>query len=176
MIPAARRVTSGSLTVVRKAQGLQVTLNAFGSRTGVDGKNFAAVQRGGRGPQHARTIFYTAPSRSSLNSVLQPKEEGEIIKSDGKKDDPLGQPEHAVISTFDLFSIGGPYFYLLLRLLKLLDAAFWRFSWSEQFAHRRPYAGWQHIHQRLEGFGDSGTSTCYIVAYTTAQLTVCGVS
>ena len=175
MIPAARRVTSGSLTVVRKAQGPQVTLNAFGSRTGIDGKTFTAVRRGGRGPQHARTIFYTAPSRSSLNSVLQPKEEGEIIKSDGKRDDPLGQPEHAVISTFDLFSIGGPYFYPLLRLLKFLDAVFWCFSWSEQFTHRRAHAGWQHIHQRLEGSGNSGTSAHCIVSCTATHLTICGV-
>ncbi|KAF9786356.1 L-serine ammonia-lyase [Thelephora terrestris] len=109
MLPAIRRVTSGSLTTVRKAQGLQVAQVAFGSRTGFDGKNVTAVQRSEGGSRHARTISHTAPSRSSLNSVLQQKEEGGIIKGEGKKEGPLGQPEHAVISTFDLFSIGvGP--------------------------------------------------------------------
>jgi len=107
MIPAARRVTSSSLTVVRNGQGRQVSRNACGARTGSGVNNVTVAQLGGRHPQ-TRGFSQTAPSRSALDFALKPKE-GDILKAEAKNEDPLGRPEHAVISTFDLFSIGGPY-------------------------------------------------------------------
>lgn len=156
MIPIPRRVASGSLAVVRNAQVRQVTRNALWVRTGGDSKNVTTVQHGGRGPNQTRGFSQTTPTWSAPDFVLQPKEKG----GDAKNEDPPGRPEHAVISTFDLFSIGGPCLCPSLWLSGLLDVMSWRFSWSEQFTYRRAYAGWQHIHQRLEGFRDSGASAC----------------
>ena len=55
-----------------------------------------------------------------MNFALQSKEKKEKgdIKGENKNEDLLGRPEHAVISTFDLFSIGGPYSYPLPYLSK----------------------------------------------------------
>ena len=117
MIPATRRVTSGSLTVVRNAQGRQIARN-LGARTGT---NVSAVWLGGGGLQQTRGFSQTSPSRSALNFALNPNEKGDIVKGEDKNEDPLGRPEHAVISTFDLFSIGGPYSYLSPCLLKFPD-------------------------------------------------------
>jgi len=108
MIRATCRVTSSSL-ILRNAQGRQVARRAFGARKG-NGGNFTVAQLGGGRLQQSRGFSQTTPSRSTLNLAFQPKEEGGIVKGEGKNEDPLGRPEHAVISTFDLFSIGGPYF------------------------------------------------------------------
>lgn len=164
MIPAARRATPGSLPVVRNVQGRQVARNTVGARTISGGKNIVVAQHERERPQHARGFSRTIPGRSSLNFVLQPKEKGEILKREGRNEDPLGQPEHAVISAFDLFSIGGSHSSLSYACCTLPTATLFCFSWSEQFAHRRPYAGWQYIHQRFERSGDPGTGACRFVA------------
>ena len=110
MIPAmTRRMTSNSLAVVCGAQGRRIIRN---------GNNFTVAQLGGGGLQQTRGFSRTTPSRSALNSAIQPKEKGGILKGEGKSEDPLGRPEHAVISTFDLFSIGGLCSYQSPCLLK----------------------------------------------------------
>jgi len=108
MIHATCRVTSSSLIIIRNAHGRQVARKAFGARTGTRG-NITVARLGGGRLQQFRGFSQTTPSRSTLNLAFQPKE-GDIVKGEGKNEDPLGRPEHAVISTFDLFSIGGPYF------------------------------------------------------------------
>ena len=112
MIPATtRRVASSSLT----AQGRQVARRTCGV-----GVNVTVAQLGGRRFQQTRSLAQTHPSRSALNFALQSKEKKEKgdIKGENKNEDLLGRPEHAVISTFDLFSIGGPYSYPLPYLSK----------------------------------------------------------
>ena len=162
MIPTtARRATSNSLAIVRNAQGRQIARKPCGV-----GGNIAQL---GGGFQLTRGFSHTRPSRSALNSALQPKEKKEkadVVKGESKKGDPLGRPEHAVISTFDLFSIGGPYSYPPPYSLKFQFIMLRRFSWSEQLTYRRPYEGWQHIYQRPKGSRDFGTSACYIRAYS----------
>ena len=109
MIPATRCATPASLTVVRNVQG-QVARSTFGTRPSIGGKNIVAQH--GRGmPQHTRSFSRTTPAWSSLNFVFQPKEteKEDVIKREDMTEHPLGRPEHAVISTFDLFSIGGLY-------------------------------------------------------------------
>lgn len=117
MIPATRRVTPGSLTIVRNVQGRQVARNTLRTRTGRSGENLIVAQHDRGSFQHTRGFSQTTPSWTSLNFVLQPKEKGDIAKREDKNGDSLGRPEHAVISTFDLFSIGGPYPYLTLSRL-----------------------------------------------------------
>lgn len=56
-------------------------------------------------------------------------------------DDDHVKPGHAVISTFDLFSIGGE---ILVRYLTLLTSLSSR---SKQLSHRRPHARRQNIHR-----------------------------
>jgi len=108
MIPATtRRMTSSSLIAIRNTHGLQVARNACQVRAG--GINVTVAQLGGGRLQQTRGFSDSTPSRSALNFVLQPTEKGDVVKGEGKSEDPLGRPEHAVISTFDLFSIGGPY-------------------------------------------------------------------
>jgi len=144
MIPVTRRATSGSLTVVRNAQGHQVSRNGItrlGWRTGAGG-NVTIAQLGGGILQQARGISRTSPSRSVLTSTLRRDEKEDVVKDEGQDEDPLGRPEHAVISTFDLFSIGGPYPYSSSRSLKSPDATLRYFSWSKQFTYRRPHEGW----------------------------------
>ena len=106
MIPVTRRAT---LTAVRSLPGRQLACNTFGTRTGDCGKNVIVAQYGRRGLQHTRGFSQTTPSWSSLNFVLQPKEKRDIVEREGENEDSPGRPEHAVISTFDLFSIGGPH-------------------------------------------------------------------
>ena len=102
MISVARRATSRSLTVLRNSQGHH-------ARTGAGGSNVTVAQLGGGILQQTRGFSRTGPSRSALNVALKPNEKGDSAKQEGKNEDPLGRPEHAVISTFDLFSIGGLY-------------------------------------------------------------------
>ena len=104
ILAATRRVTSGSLAVVRNPRGRQVASKTCGT----GGDNATVAQLGGRKFQQTRGFSQTRPSRSALNSALQPKEKGNTVRDEGKNEDPLSRPEHAVISTFDLFSIGGP--------------------------------------------------------------------
>ena len=165
MIPATRRATSGSLTVVNNARGPQVLRNVTrcGKRTGAGGNNVIVAQLGGGRLQQARAISQTSPSRSVLTFALRRDGKEDVVKGETQDEDPLGRPEHAVISTFDLFSIGGPYFYSPSRSLKSPDAALRFFSWSKQFTYRWPNEGWQHFYQRLERFGDPGTSTRYFM-------------
>ena len=104
MIPATRRTAASCLTISCKAQGRQ-----FALRAGISvGCHHIAVQHDGVRPQQTRGFSQTTPSLSTLNPVPLRKGERDV-KSDVKNEDPLGRPEHAVISTFDLFSIGGPY-------------------------------------------------------------------
>lgn len=109
MIPATtRRVTSSSLAIISSVHGRQVARNACRARPEA-GDNDATVAQLGEGRfQQTRGFSHSTPSRSALNFVLRPTEKGGIVKDEGKSEDPLGRPEHAVISTFDLFSIGGP--------------------------------------------------------------------
>lgn len=166
MIPATRRVAPGSLTVVRNVQGRQVARNTFGALAGGGGKNLVVVQHGTGRSLLTRSFSHTSTSRSSLNFVLQPKERGDTINCEARNEESPGRPEHAVISTFDLFSIGGPYPNPSLspRVQAPMLVTSLPFSRSEQFAHRRPYAGWQHIYQRSEGFGYSGAGACCLAA------------
>jgi len=145
MIPATRRAASSSLTVVRNARGRQVPRNVTwcGERTGAGGSN--VIVSGGR-LQQTRGFSQTTPSRSAL-TALKREENKDIVKGEGQDEDPLRRPEHAVISTFDLFSVGGPLSRSSSCLLKFPDAMLRRFSWSEQFTYRRPHEGWQHIYQ-----------------------------
>ena len=151
MIPVTRRATSCSLTVVRNAQGRQVTR----VRTGTSGNSIAVAQVGRGRLQQARVFSQTHPRRSALNLALEPNENGDVAKGEGEDE---ARPEHAVISTFDLFSIGGPYSCFQPCLLKFPDAMSWCSSWSEQLTHRRPHEGWQHIYQRSKRSGAPGTS------------------
>ena len=107
--PTARRMTSSSLIAVRNAGGRQVARHAtWGKRTGVDGNNVTVAQFSQGNHQQTRGFFQTFPSRSALNSAIRPKEKDDTVRDESKSEDSLGRPEHAVISTFDLFSIGGP--------------------------------------------------------------------
>ena len=110
MFPTARRAASSSLPVVRNAQGRHVARNVRGARTGAGGNNVTIARLGGGSLQQIRGLSSTTPTRSALDLALKPKEE-DIVNGGGKDEEPLGRPEHAVISTFDLFSIGGPYSY-----------------------------------------------------------------
>jgi len=158
-----RRVVSTSLT----AQGRQVARKTCG--VGVN--NVTVAQLGGRKFQQTRSLSQTHPSRSALNYALQSekKEEGDV-KGESKNEDPLGRPEHAVISTFDLFSIGGPYSYSPPYPSKFQVTILRKFSWSQQLAHRRPYEGWQYIYQRPERSGDFGTGACHVSACSTGSV------
>lgn len=64
------------------------------------------------------------------------------------------KPEHAVISTFDLFSIGGQCLSLSFRLfrtaLKQTD------SWAEQLTYSWANACGKNIRQRLARVGFAG--------------------
>ena len=56
------------------------------------------------------------------------------------------RPEHAVISTFDLFSIGGKcsrFLWLILEIVTCLPSN----SWPEQLAYSWTNACWKDIHQ-----------------------------
>jgi len=117
------RVASRSLT----AQGRQVARRTYG--VGVN--NVTVAQLGGREFQQTRSLSQTRPSRSALNFALQSKEKGDVVKGESKNEDPLGRPEHAVISTFDLFSIGGPYSYPPPYPLKFQFVILRNFSWSQ---------------------------------------------
>ena len=148
MIPATtRRVTSSSLSViVRDTQGRQVARKARVAGTGLGGNSVTVVQLGGRKFQQTRDFSQTRPSRSVLNSAHQPNEKRNIVKAEGRSEGPLSRPEHAVISTFDLFSIGGPYFHPPPYPSKSRVTILRRFSWPQQLTYRWPYEGWQHIH------------------------------
>jgi hypothetical protein len=122
MIPTARRAASSSLPVVRNAQGRHVARNVRGARTGAGGNNVTVARLGGGRLQQIRGLSSTTPTRSALDLALKPKED--IVKGEGKDEEPLGRPEHAVISTFDLFSIGGPYSYPLYCLSESPDVMF----------------------------------------------------
>ena len=104
MIPATRRAATSCLIISCKAQGRQF---ALGAGTSVGCHHISAQLDGGT-HQQTRGFSQTTSNLSALNHVPLRKEKGDV-KSDGKSEDPLGRPEHAVISTFDLFSIGGPY-------------------------------------------------------------------
>jgi len=162
MIPAAtRRVTSSSLAIVRNAQGRQVARKTCGT----SGDNATVAQLDRRKFQQTRDFSQTHPSRSALNSALQPKEKkekGDTVRGESKNEDPLGRPEHAVISTFDLFSIGGPCSYPPPYPSKFQLSMLRRFSWSQQLTYRRPYEGWQYIYQRPERSGDFGTGLYHV--------------
>ena len=111
MIPVTRRATSSSLTAVRNTRGHQVPRNVtrWGELTGAGGNNVIVAQLGGGRLQHARGFSQSNPSRSVLTFALGGDEKEDVAKGEGQDDDPLSRPEHAVISTFDLFSIGGPH-------------------------------------------------------------------
>lgn len=113
MIPlTTRRVTSSSHIAVRNAGGRQVARHTtWGTRNGVGGNQVTVAQFGEGRHQQTRGFFQTCPSRSALNSAIQPKEKGDIVRGESQSEGSLGRPEHAVISTFDLFSIGGPWSY-----------------------------------------------------------------
>ena len=119
MIPVARRAASSSLTIVRNNRS-QVPRNATkcGGRTGAGGN--VIVSQLGRRLQQTRTFTQTSPSRSALASALGRGGDEDIVKGEDQNEDsePLDRPEHAVISTFDLFSIGGPSLSSSSRLLK----------------------------------------------------------
>lgn len=113
MIHTTRRVTSSSLAAIRNAQGRQIARTVYGARNGSGGNNVTVAQLGGGRLQQARGFSQTIPSRSALGFAVQPKETEDMVGGEGEGEDPMGRPEHAVISTFDLFSIGGPYSYQL---------------------------------------------------------------
>ena len=153
--PTARRVTSSSLVAIRNAGGRQVARQAtWGKRT----NNITVAQFSEGIHQQTRGFFQTSPSRSALNSALQPKEKDDTVRGESKSEDSLGRPEHAVISTFDLFSIGGSDSYLPQYLSRFKVTASRHFSWSQQLTHCRPHAGRQYIYQRPERAGSFGTS------------------
>ena len=162
MIPVTRRAASSFLTVVRNVRG-QVPRNATrcGERTGASGN--VIVAQLGRRLQQTRTLTQTSPSRSALASALGRDTDEDIVKGEDQNEEPLDRPEHAVISTFDLFSIGGSSFYSSSRLSKFPDVALRYFSGPEQLTYRRPYEGWQYIYQQLERFGNPGTGTCRLM-------------
>lgn len=125
MLLATRRATSSSLTFVRNARGHQVHCNVTRCerRTGAGGNNVIVAQLSGGRLQQARGFSQSSPSRSVLTSTLKRDEKEDVVKREGQDEDPLGRPEHAVISTFDLFSIGGPYSYLLSLKVSRRDVA-----------------------------------------------------
>jgi len=164
MIPVTRRATSGSLTFVLNARGHQVSRHVTRwERTGAGGNNVIVARLGGGRFQQARGFSQTSPSRSVLTSALGRDGKEDIVREEGQDEDPLGRPEHAVISTFDLFSIGGPYSYSSSRSWKSPDPTLRYFSWSKQFTYRRPNEGWQHLYQRLERSGDPRTRACHFM-------------
>ena len=133
MIPlTTRRVTSSSLIVVRNAGGRQVARHAtWGTRNGVGGNKVTVTQFGEGKHQQTRGFFQTHPSRSALNLATQPKEKGDTATGESQSEDSLGRPEHAVISTFDLFSIGGPCSHSPPYLLRFEVMVSRRFSRSQ---------------------------------------------
>lgn len=81
---------------------------------------------------HTRCISRSSPASSPTNSLaLTHDKEPELpVETDSVK------PGHAVISTFDLFSIGGVYLpqYCPHDMINLIS------SWPKQFTYSRSYA------------------------------------
>jgi hypothetical protein len=108
--PTARRAASSSLLSCATPRVATSHVMSVGRETGAGGNNVTVARLGGGRLQQIRGLSSTTlPTRSALDLALKPKED--IVKGEGKDEEPLGRPEHAVISTFDLFSIGGPYSY-----------------------------------------------------------------
>ena len=120
----------------------------------------ANVPRAVRRHDHIRSIsrcpVVNFPTNNS--SLSQAKGCDPPIEADSVK------PGHAVISTFDLFSIGGEYSHITPHLTtdKLSLS-----SRTKQLTHSRTHACWQNFHRgsKRTRFAKSGRSCPRIVAH-----------
>ena len=101
----------------------------------------------------SRTISYSIPPQHPINSLSS----NHARENSALKETENVKPGHAVISTFDLFSIGGESYIGFVN--EMLNSILGLFSGPKQLTHRWPNACWQDFHSGPEGVRHVGEGT-----------------